>query len=583
MASLADVLKGVQETNQLLTEDLKAQERVQTLLQNNADIAAAARMDALQDSKKTKATVKGGSGTGRPKSFMGGLKAGMFGGGLEGWAVSLIGSLFAVGGALFGAVTGAFGLALGTLVLPAATIALIAAFGTGIITKLLEGLDPRNVVLDKETKTAFASDVVKAMVVGIGLAIFSKPLGLAAFLGGIVVAAFKAGMTEDQKANFQKDILAGMGEKFGITFSKENMMQIGAIIGGLVGFKMIKGLITSAIFGGPTKPGQTPRNTGRIMRFIRAGFALKFAGGMILTSMGEAIGDAIGKITGSETLGDLITGGVTGAGLALLLGLGPAGILTAAIVGVAFTAVKALSNYLNARKQRFIDEALEGIDKALVGMPLNATPREMRQFFNSMTPQGFSKLKNDAEIAAANSDVMNPNALTATKKVSEAFALANEPFGQGGIYAMRTANAKLALGEKFGIQDALRMIMSNSLKNQYFGSGPLNQDQANTILNAMTTIAANDNMPSALQGNLRDFLASSDNRAQLIQLLMEAQSSPMFEDVGRNSGSQNFTTVGDTSNSVNNFFAPAAKPLTVDTNHRIEWMGYGPPNLQHYY
>ena len=64
MASLAEVVKGVQETNELLTDNVKAQERVQALLQNNADIAAAARMDALQESKKSKATVKGATGKG---------------------------------------------------------------------------------------------------------------------------------------------------------------------------------------------------------------------------------------------------------------------------------------------------------------------------------------------------------------------------------------------------------------------------------------------------------------------------------------------------------------------------------------
>jgi hypothetical protein len=573
MASLAEIVKGVQETNQLLTDNVKAQERVQALLQNNADIAAAARMDALQDSKKTKVTVKGGTGKGRPKGFMGGLKAGMFAGGLEGWAISLIGSLFAAGGALFGAVTGAFGLALGTLVLPLATIALITAFGTGIITKLLEDLDPNNVVLDKETKASFANDVVKAMVIGIGLAIFSKPLGLAAFLGGIVVAAFKAGMPPAQREDFEKDILAGMGKKFGITFSKENMMQIGSIIAGIVSFRMIKKLITGAIFGTPAGDAKADpsKKSGRIMRFLRAGFALKFGAGMILQSIGEALGDAIGNITGSETLGDLVTGGVVGSSLALMLGLGAGGILTAAIVGVAFVAVKALSEWLNGRRQAVIDEALKDIDLALAGANKDMTPEALKQYFKSMSPEGFSALKTNLETAASATDVMNPDALTKTKRASEIFAAMNVPLGKGGVYAQRVANANLALGEKFTLGDAAKLISSHIMKKNMFGDGPLNAEQAKAMLNFMTTSAAMDTMPSAIQGNLRDFLANDANRAGILKLLVDA--------VPAAAAASAATIVDASSKSFSDHksvhMLPATRPATVDTTTPQFIMMYG--------
>ena len=43
MASLADVVKGVQETNDLLRDNVRANERVQALMANSASLDAAAQ------------------------------------------------------------------------------------------------------------------------------------------------------------------------------------------------------------------------------------------------------------------------------------------------------------------------------------------------------------------------------------------------------------------------------------------------------------------------------------------------------------------------------------------------------------
>ena len=147
MASLADIVKGVQETNNLLMTNVEAQKRVNQMMMDSQRDADAAKMDALAASKKTMSRPAGGK-SGIPKGFSAGFKHGI-GSGLIGGIIS---SLFAVGGGLLAAITGGIGLALGTLVLPLAAIALIAKFGEGLVLKLLEGLDPNNVVLDDESK-----------------------------------------------------------------------------------------------------------------------------------------------------------------------------------------------------------------------------------------------------------------------------------------------------------------------------------------------------------------------------------------------------------------------------------------------
>ena len=153
--------------------NVEAQKRVNQLMIDSQRDTDAARMDALATSKKTKARpTKGGKSA--PKGFGAGLKQGIGGGFLSG----IVSSLFAAGSGLLAAITGGLGLALGSLVLPVAAIGLIAAFGKGLIVKLLEGLDPNNVVLKDGVKESFAADIVKAMVVGIGIAMFSKKLAL---------------------------------------------------------------------------------------------------------------------------------------------------------------------------------------------------------------------------------------------------------------------------------------------------------------------------------------------------------------------------------------------------------------------
>ena len=88
MASLADIVASIKDTNDLLTDNVKAQQRVADGLAEATRKDNEARMDALQSTKKTKAVRGGGS-----KGFGASFKEGLGLGSAFGAASSLIGGL----------------------------------------------------------------------------------------------------------------------------------------------------------------------------------------------------------------------------------------------------------------------------------------------------------------------------------------------------------------------------------------------------------------------------------------------------------------------------------------------------------
>ena len=467
MATLADIVKGVQETNNLLMTNVEAQKRVNQMMIDRDRDADAAKLDAL--SKKT-ISRPGGGKSGMPKGFGAGFKQGI-GGGLIGGIIS---SLFAAGSGLLGIITGALGLALGTLVLPLAAIALIAKFGEGLVLKLLEGLDPNNVVLDDESKKIFASGAVKSLVIGIGLAILSKPLGIAVFLAGLILSAFKAGMTPDQRASFEKDIFDGALEKFGLTFSKENMMWIGSTIAGLVGFGMIKRLLIGSIFGGGGGPKGAAKS-GKIFRFLRAGFLLKASAGMILGALGEALGDAVANITGSEALGNMVTGAAGGAALAMMLGLGPQGILFAAIIGVAAAGLTALGLFMQKRRKEYIDAINQEMEQEL-NKTEGYSAEELTNYYIGLDAKAKGKLANLLMTSGGQGNLLDAGMGGGQYTAEMGRKLSNAP-GALGKFGADIVTAEGAKGDKITgpttqMQDMMAYLTRNQKTDKKTG-GPL--------------------------------------------------------------------------------------------------------------
>ena len=356
MASLAEIVKEIQSTNDLLTDNAKAQNRVNQLMIDQARDADAARMDALAGTKKSKTATKVTS-KGSIKGFGSGFKQGIGATALEGWGTALIGSLFSgvAGAGLIGAITGLFGLALGKIVFTTAAIGLVAAFGEKVIEKLFEALDPNEMVMDKDAQKKVGLSITRAAILGLAAAVFGKKIGLAVFAGSLVTDAINNFLlSEDSKKKMSKPFM----EAFGLEFTPNALSAIGMGIAGLFGIPAIFSAMTFALTGQAAimGKGKNPRigKMGPLKPRLLSGFSigmgarLGLAGGIGLLGMayGGILSDAVGKLVNygsgpdkprfnadvTAAMGDAAGITLTAAAMGFALG-GPWGALVGAILG----------------------------------------------------------------------------------------------------------------------------------------------------------------------------------------------------------------------------------------------------------
>ena len=369
MASLSDVVKGIQSTNDLLVENVKGQNRTAAMITAFVTGQQASFGDSLEagrekgkSKKSTRVTVAAKKSAGKSGSgFLGSLLKG--GGGLLALGGALISTLLggAAGASLLLSIGKLAAKAFGKLIKGALLIGIISKFGEGLIKKLLDNLDPNSVTLDEEDKKLFAKNVTKALIVGVAVGMFSRTLGIAAFFASLVASSIEGKMTADQKKAFKADILKGLGDKWGVTFSKKNLLQVGVFIAGLLTLKMIKGALSVALLG-KAVPG-AGKGTGKFGRLFRLGFLGRFAAASIIAALGETLGNAVTNATGSLFAGEAVEFAASGVALALMLGLGPQGILALAIVGVAAAAVLALGRWMKNQQKEYADKLTKNMNK----------------------------------------------------------------------------------------------------------------------------------------------------------------------------------------------------------------------------
>ena len=550
MASLSDIVKEIQSTNDLLMDNVAAQKRVFDLMDDAARQDQKDRMDAIAASKKGSVTATK-SGGGMTRGFGAGFKKGI-GGGLLG---GIFNALFSAGSGLLGVITGAIGVALGTLLIPAAAIILLTKFGEDLIVGLIEKLDPNNVVIDDADRKYFANGVVKALVVGIGLAMFNKTLGFAAFLGLLITTAFTTGMTEEKRKEFKKDILAGAGEKFGITFSKENMMQIGGILASLASFAMIKSLFRTAIFGASAGASSgvggalaAARNS-KVLGFIRAGFLGRFGVGTILFAIGDTLGEAVGELTGSPELGKAITGGVYGVGLAAMLGLSAGGFFTLAIIGLAVGAMSFIAKFLKDKRASLISDTEKEMNKHLTATE-NMSNAEKAKYFDNATDKVQTDMIN-AQQTMQSIGAYQQSGIA--QEFSRLLGLSDEAKGVIGAQLIGTKINKSLNLEELGKQNAYSsesviaklMKFITAVDTQYEGRIPASGLLASAISESsgMMGSGANLNALLILQQNQQLLQDQINIMKQNQEAAGSSSAAPVIIDQSKNDGSVQLSSV----------------------------------------
>ena len=384
MASLADIVASIKDTNDLLTDNVKAQQRVFDIMDDAARKDKEARMDALQSTKKTKA-VRGGGGFGA--SFKEGLGMGT----AFGAASSLIGGLL---GKLAIPLLAAAAYAFDQINFDGAGLKSIKEWGKNLITGIIDKLDFLNIFSDKE-QTDIATSIIKAAGPALLVGLFSKKAGLAVFIGGLFANyVFDKVFTDDQKKEMEGSFNEGVKSMLGIDVTNAFLFKVGVGLAGLFGLPLILGAMSFALtgvaglFSGTGKGGtKKMKLLPRLLKNFRRGFLGKFGAGLALFSMGEMIGDATEKATGDAVSADAVQNIMNAAIIGSFFGW--KGLLIAAIGAIAIEGFKYLIG--KARENRAqIKSQLEadiGLAQAEVGMAMDtgddaeikAAKRRLRQ------------------------------------------------------------------------------------------------------------------------------------------------------------------------------------------------------------
>jgi len=402
MASLSDVVKGIQSTNELLVQNVKGQNRTAAMITafvTGQQSSFGDRLEAGREKgKSTKATaqpVRGSGGGGFKSGFMKGSGLGS----LLGIGSKIIGAIFAgaAGAALLASIAGVIS---GKIVLGAAAMGLIRTFGEGAVNKILEMLDPNNLFFDGVQKAAISQSFTTNLQFGLLAFLINKKFGVAVFLGLMLKDLAMSMLDKDGRENmkkkiFDKDFENDFLQKFVDNFTGENLAAVGGVIASFFGIGAItKGLMwaftgkmisaggaAGAASVGRNAQGQfTKLRPGLKAGFLR-GFGLKLGLAMMMPMIGEAIGNQISALTGNEELGKMAETFITPVMIGLLLG-GPYGALIAALGTLAVIAFGKIRKFITDKNDKIEDDlkkAAADADKAFEDDPNAVTKRNKRR------------------------------------------------------------------------------------------------------------------------------------------------------------------------------------------------------------
>ena len=352
MASLADIVANIKDTNDLLKDNVAAQQRVFDLMDDAARKDKEARMDALQSTKKTKAVRSGASG------FGGSFKEGLGLGTAFGAASSLIGGLL---GKLTLPLLAAAAYAFDQIAFDGAGLKNIKDWGKNLITGIIDKLDFLNIFSDKE-QTDIATSIIKAAGPALLVGLFSKKAGLAVFIGGLFANyVFDKVFTDEQKKEMEESFNKGVKSMLGIDVTNAFLFKLGVGMAGLFGLPLILGALSFALTGvtglftGTGKGGPKMKLLPRLKKTFRRGFLGKFGVGLALFSLGEMIGDAAEDATDGTVKSDAVQNVINAAIIGSMFGL--RGALIAAIGAVALEGFKYLTNKVREARSKEKDKA----------------------------------------------------------------------------------------------------------------------------------------------------------------------------------------------------------------------------------
>ena len=359
MASLSDVVKGIQSTNELLVQNVKGQNRTAAMITafvTGQQSSFGDRLEAGREKgKSTKATaqpVKGSGGGGFKSGFMKGSGLGS----LLGIGSRIVGAIFAgaAGVALLSSIAGVI---TGKLVLGAIAVGLIRAFGVGAIDKVFEMLDPKDIFFTEKQQEEITASFMTNLQIGMLAFLVNKQFGAAVFLGLLLKDLALSMFDEKNRIKLKEKILKGQFENkfmqaFADNFTLENLAGLGGIIASFFGLGLLTGAIRQAFTGSPKGGPSGAKVKPRFGGLFRKAMGARLGLALMLPALGTAIGAQIETLTGDEDLAKIASVGMNAVVIAGMIG-GPYAALIAAIAVLATMGMNYIIKNLTKTQEEF--------------------------------------------------------------------------------------------------------------------------------------------------------------------------------------------------------------------------------------
>ena len=361
MASLSDVVKGIQSTNELLVQNVKGQNRTAAMITAFVTGQQSSFGDKLEagaeKGKSTKASARPTKGSGGPQGFRAGAMKGSGLSTLLGFGGKLIGMIFGgiAGSALLGTIAAIAGAAFGSIAITAILIAAVKLFGNKVLEMVFNKLDPGKTTITDENRKEIADALMNATVLGLVAWMISPKLAIAVFFASIVKDIAMSYLNPTSKEKMKEEVIKGMKDKIGFTFDYSQLFTFGAALAGLFGFGLITSGFGLALTGsavglaaaGGINSSRPIKNA--LAKAFRRGLGLRLGLAMMMPMLGEALGGKIAELTGKPELANIASDFLTPVLIAGMLG-GPYAALVTAIGLLGVMAFKAIQDWVLKRQ-----------------------------------------------------------------------------------------------------------------------------------------------------------------------------------------------------------------------------------------
>lgn len=435
--------------------------------------------EKLKASRESRAVVRKA-----PQGFKAGFKEGLGDatglGTVARWVSSALAGAF--GGATLSTVAGYVGKYLARGAVWGSAALLIGKFGTKLVEKVFESLDPSDILLDEKTKKKVSPVLVESMRNGAFGMILGKRFALASFFGTIVGNALAATFNIDDKEKlklfgFELPITAADFAKFGSTIAMffAPGMIIGAIRSSLSGVGIMAAM---GMGGGPAGTGNAGKLKPSYVKKFAGAFAKKLPIALMIGMVGTTLGAAIGGAMDDQELGNTIAMSANVLGLAAMFG--PKGVLIAAGVMAALAIGNEIAKWMARTSQKNAKALQDEMDKQTRTMDEKIAAGK----FNEAADAGLVALANQRKLQDMSKKGANADSLN---YLGTAFEEIGTKTGNLDMVKGALEKQYLALVDKPGMTKEARIAALGEIASKYaqFADG----DIQNAVLMLNTSLA----------------------------------------------------------------------------------------------